>query len=153
MEDEEYSLESLKPVEGTTGWSDTWMAYQRAKNPNCLYLWLDYVGSAQVQARIAESTGQAPVNLDACELTEVEDHCVTLHADDEVWWEDVYYPEHASSRLRRSRPRGDVQDARGVESSLGAAAPVSLGLRSRESYGVETPVGTGQATPVPPRPQ
>lgn len=101
MEDEGIPLESLKPLEGTTGWSDTWMAYERATNPNCLYLWLDYVGSAQVQARIAESTGQAPVNLDACELTEVADHCLTLHADEEAWWEDVYY---------RSTPRADCSD-------------------------------------------
>ncbi|MBA2740813.1 MAG: extracellular solute-binding protein [Actinobacteria bacterium] len=83
--------EAVKPVEGTTGWSDTWMVYARAANPNCMYLWMDYAVSAQVQAQIAESTGQAPANVGACDLTQAEGHCAALHADDEAWWGDVYY--------------------------------------------------------------
>ena len=36
-------VKAIKPKEGTTGWSDTWMIYSKAKNPNCMYLWMDYI--------------------------------------------------------------------------------------------------------------
>jgi putative spermidine/putrescine transport system substrate-binding protein len=81
----------VKPTEGTTGWSDTWMIYSKAKHPNCMYLWMDHMISPEAQALVAEGFGEAPVNLKACELTKNKNHCDEYHADDEAWWGDVYY--------------------------------------------------------------
>jgi len=47
--------------------------------------------SPEAQAAVAEGFGEAPVNLEACELTKNPNHCTEFHADDEAWWEDVYY--------------------------------------------------------------
>ena len=84
-------LRAVKPVEGATGWSDTWMVSSHADNPNCMYLWMDYAASPEVQARFAESQNQAPVNLVACQLMQDPGACAELHADDEEWWDDVDY--------------------------------------------------------------
>jgi putative spermidine/putrescine transport system substrate-binding protein len=84
-------VESVKPKEGTTGWSDTWMIASNAQNPNCMYLWMDHMMAPKTQATVAEGFGEAPANLKACELTKNPDHCTQYHADDPSWWEDVYY--------------------------------------------------------------
>jgi len=82
---------AIKPKEGTTGWSDTWMVSSSAANPNCMYLWMNHMASPEAQAAVAEGFGEAPVNLKACDLTTNPNHCEDFHADDESWWEDVYY--------------------------------------------------------------
>lgn len=97
-------VRAIKPIEGTTGWSDTWMVNANADHPNCMYLWMDYVTSPDAQAKIGEFFELAPVNPVACELTENPDHCAELHADDEAWWSDVYY---------WTTPRADCGDDRG----------------------------------------
>jgi putative spermidine/putrescine transport system substrate-binding protein len=84
-------VKAIKPKEGTTGWSDTWMIYSKAQNPNCMYLWMDYIISPKAQAQVAEGFGEAPVNAKACELTTDKEHCDKFHATDEAWWKDVYY--------------------------------------------------------------
>jgi putative spermidine/putrescine transport system substrate-binding protein len=91
LQKENVPVMAIKPKEGTTGWSDTWMVYSEAANPNCMYLWMDHMASPEAQAAVAEGFGEAPVNLKACELTTNPDHCTEFHADDETWWEDVYY--------------------------------------------------------------
>ena len=86
-------VKGIKPKEGTTGWSDTWMIYSKAANPNCMYLWMDYIMSPEAQAKVAEYFGEAPANLKACGLTTNPNHCDDFHAEDEAWWEDVFYWE------------------------------------------------------------
>jgi putative spermidine/putrescine transport system substrate-binding protein len=84
-------VEGIKPKEGTTGWSDTWMIASKAQNPNCMYLWMDHMMAPKTQATVAEGFGEAPANLKACDLTKNPNHCTEYHADDPSWWEDVYY--------------------------------------------------------------
>ena len=82
---------TVKPKEGTTGWSDTWMVKKDTKNINCSYLWLDHVASPEVQAQIAEYFGEAPANAKACALTANATHCEEFHAEETSYWDDVWY--------------------------------------------------------------
>jgi len=84
-------VDAIKPKEGTTGWSDTWMIYSKAAHPNCMYLWMDYIESPQAQAKVAEYFGEAPANLKGCDYTTDKNFCDDYHAADEDWWKDVYY--------------------------------------------------------------
>ncbi|MEY9856855.1 putative spermidine/putrescine transport system substrate-binding protein [Catenulispora sp. GAS73] len=84
-------IATAKPVEGSTGWSDTWMVTSTAKNLNCAYKWLAYITSAQVNAQVAEYVGEAPANTQACTKTADPGFCATYHADDPSYWADVHY--------------------------------------------------------------
>jgi putative spermidine/putrescine transport system substrate-binding protein len=79
------------PSEGATGWSDTWMLSSKAKNPNCMYKWMDWVTSPKVNAQVAEWFGEAPANEKSCALTVDKTHCATYHAGDEPYWQKVAY--------------------------------------------------------------
>ncbi|MGZ4730073.1 MAG: extracellular solute-binding protein, partial [Acidimicrobiales bacterium] len=37
------TAETVLPKEGATAWSDTWMISSKAKHPNCMYMWMNYV--------------------------------------------------------------------------------------------------------------
>ena len=84
-------VEGVKPVEGSTGWSDTWMISSKAKHPNCAYKWMDHIISPKANAGVAEWFGEAPSNAKSCDLTADKNHCATFHANDDAYWEDVYY--------------------------------------------------------------
>jgi putative spermidine/putrescine transport system substrate-binding protein len=82
---------TVKPAEGSTGWSDTWMVSATAKNPTCAYDWLNYISSPSVNAQVAEYFGEAPANSQACAKTVDPKFCTTFHADDKSYWDNVWY--------------------------------------------------------------
>jgi putative spermidine/putrescine transport system substrate-binding protein len=84
-------VKTTLPEEGSTGWSDTWMISSKAKHPNCMYLWMDHIISPEANAKATEYFGEAPANEDACALTVDKNHCDTFHADDEDYFDQVWY--------------------------------------------------------------
>ncbi|MCE0761615.1 extracellular solute-binding protein [Pseudonocardia kujensis] len=82
---------TVKPTEGATGWSDTWMVKKDTPNINCAYQWLNHVISPEVNAQIAEYFGEAPANTKSCALTKDRNHCATYHAQETDFWDNVYY--------------------------------------------------------------
>ncbi len=84
-------VEVVKPVEGATGWSDTWMINSKTKVPNCAYRFVNHITSAPVNIQIAEYFGEAPGNSKSCELAANPDHCDIFHAEETDYWTDVWY--------------------------------------------------------------
>src|SRR5205823_3098741 len=58
--------EGFVPTEGATGWSDTWMISSKAKHPNCMYRWMNWIVSPMVNAEVAQYFGEAPAQSKAC---------------------------------------------------------------------------------------
>ncbi|PWU52461.1 spermidine/putrescine ABC transporter substrate-binding protein [Micromonospora globispora] len=84
-------VDAILPEEGATGWSDTWMISAKSKHPNCAYRWMDHIISPKANAAVAEWFGEAPSNKLACAETADKNHCKTYHADDEAYFEKVWY--------------------------------------------------------------
>ena len=84
---------SVLPKEGTTGWSDTWMLSSKAKHPNCMYKWMDWIISPLANAQATIWFGEAPVSQQACDEAEKlsPGHCETFHASDEAYFKNVWY--------------------------------------------------------------
>jgi putative spermidine/putrescine transport system substrate-binding protein len=76
-------VKSLIPVEGATGWADTWMLAAHAQHPNCAYKWVNWVSSPKVQAEQALSYGETPANTKACAYMEQikKGSCAVYHAN------------------------------------------------------------------------
>ena len=90
-EDPAVPVDVVKPPEGATGWSDTWMVNSKTKNLACAYAYIDYLTSPAINAKIAEWFGEAPGNSKSCALTADPNHCTIFHANDEPFWKDVWY--------------------------------------------------------------
>jgi putative spermidine/putrescine transport system substrate-binding protein len=90
-EDQPAPVEIVKPVEGATGWSDTWMINSKTKHINCAYKFLNHIVAPEVNAQIAEWFGEAPGNSKACDKTADPNHCANYHANDDAFWKDVWY--------------------------------------------------------------
>jgi putative spermidine/putrescine transport system substrate-binding protein len=90
---EEEPVAAIKPEEGTTGWSDTWMISSKAAHPNCMYMWMDHMMSPEANAAATVYFGEAPTSPQACEVAETlaAGHCEQTHAQDEPYWDDVWY--------------------------------------------------------------
>jgi putative spermidine/putrescine transport system substrate-binding protein len=86
------SLATVLPKEGATGWSDTWMISSKAAHPNCMYKWMDYITSPEVQAQVAYYFGEAPANPKACDLiTDDPTHCDVFKAKDAAFAEAIHF--------------------------------------------------------------
>jgi putative spermidine/putrescine transport system substrate-binding protein len=91
LQGEKKPIEAIVPEEGSTGWSDTWMISSEAKNPNCMYLWMNHIISPKANALVAEWFGEAPSNEKSCALTTDPKHCETFHATDEEYFDQIHY--------------------------------------------------------------
>jgi putative spermidine/putrescine transport system substrate-binding protein len=87
------TVQFTKPKEGATGWSDTWMISSKAKHPNCMYKWMDYIISPKANADVTVYFGEAPVSPQACAEAEKQQagFCDDFHAADETYFKDVWY--------------------------------------------------------------
>ncbi|MGH1550410.1 ABC transporter substrate-binding protein [Leifsonia poae] len=79
------------PKEGSTGWSDTWMISSKAKHPNCMYRWMDWITSPKTNAQVAEWFGEAPAQTKACQETTDPSFCDTYHATDADYASKIHY--------------------------------------------------------------
>jgi putative spermidine/putrescine transport system substrate-binding protein len=87
----EEKLKGTLPKEGSTGWYDAWMLSSTAANPNCAYLWMDYVSSPEVNGQIATTFGMAPANGAWCESSaEAQAHCEQYNATNEEYFDQIW---------------------------------------------------------------
>ena len=121
-EDPPVTVDLLKPEEGATGWSDTWMINSRTEHLNCAYLFLNHITSAEVNIQIAEWFGEAPGNSRSCELATIPDHCDIFHAaDDDPFWENVWYWQTPEAQCVDGRTDVVVQGLRRLDGGLADA--------------------------------
>ena len=80
-------VKAIIPSEGSTGWSDTWMVSAKAAHPNCMYMWMNYITSPNVQSQVATWFGEAPANPKACAIIATSDasFCDTYHVTDNAF--------------------------------------------------------------------
>ena len=93
MQAEGQPIAGVLPDEGSTGWSDTWMIATKAKHPNCMYLWMDHMGSAEANGQATVWFGEAATSQAACDYAETiaPGHCELTHATDEAYYSKVWY--------------------------------------------------------------
>ena len=80
----EAPVRAIKPAEGATGWSDTWMIAKDAAHPNCMYMWMDHMMSAEANAQATIYFGEASTSQEACDYAETFEgglYAGTLRAD------------------------------------------------------------------------
>jgi putative spermidine/putrescine transport system substrate-binding protein len=91
LEADKHKVTTQVPSEGSTGWSDTWMISSKAKHPNCMYKWMNWITSPKVQAQVAEWFGEAPANPKACALTVDKSHCKIYHEADAPYFSRIAF--------------------------------------------------------------
>src|SRR3954471_6178415 len=106
LDGDKVPIKTTLPKEGATGWSDTWMISSKAKHPNCMYMWMDWIISPTANAQVAEWFGEAPSNAKACAETAAKDHCKIFHADDQAYFDKVSF---------WTTPRKQCGDDRGAQ--------------------------------------
>lgn len=91
-------VRGVVPAEGATGWMDAWMIGARAQHPNCMYQWLQWTASPDVQQQVAEWTGVAPANPQACSGDRLRSgFCAAYHVGDRGHLEKIIFA-HAPSK-------------------------------------------------------
>lgn len=93
MQGEGQPIAGVLPDEGSTGWSDTWMISSQADHPNCMYMWMDHMMSAEANGMATVWFGEAPTSPQACAFAETlsPGHCDLTHATDEAYYDKIWY--------------------------------------------------------------
>jgi putative spermidine/putrescine transport system substrate-binding protein len=118
LKGENQPIEGVLPTEGSTGWSDTWMVASKAKHPNCMYMWMDHMASAEANGQATVWFGEAPTSQAACDYAETlaPGHCELTHATDEAYYERIWY---------WTTPQADCADTDGATTCKDQAAWVA----------------------------
>lgn len=91
-------VQGVIPSEGATGWMDAWMIGARVQHPNCMYQWLQWTASPDVQQQVAEWTGVAPANPQACSGDRLKTgFCAAYHVGDRGYLNKIVFA-HAPSK-------------------------------------------------------
>jgi putative spermidine/putrescine transport system substrate-binding protein len=86
------SVAALPPGGAVTGWVDSWMLGARGENTNCMYQWLNWVTSPDIQQSVAEWAGVAPANSKACEGDRLRPQfCDAYHVRDGEFLDNVEF--------------------------------------------------------------
>jgi putative spermidine/putrescine transport system substrate-binding protein len=67
------------------------MISSKAKHPNCMYKWMNWITSPTANAQVAEYFGEAPAQTLACKHTSDPKFCDTYHALDAAYAKKIYY--------------------------------------------------------------
>jgi putative spermidine/putrescine transport system substrate-binding protein len=101
----------VTPREGVTGWMDAWMMSTRADHPNCMYQWLNWTSSAEVQQQVAEWDGVAPANPDACARDRLRPQfCTAYHVGDRAYLSKVMFARMPAASCAGSKSCADYAD-------------------------------------------
>jgi putative spermidine/putrescine transport system substrate-binding protein len=85
------NLKTTLPVEGSTGWYDTWLVSSSSPHVNCAYAWMDYTSRPDVNGAIAMNFGMAPANIAFCSTSpEAQAHCDEFAAEDEAFFDRIW---------------------------------------------------------------
>lgn len=88
--DKKVTVDTTVPTEGATGWSDTWMVSSKAKHPNCMYEWMNWITSPETNAAVAQWFGEAPAQTKACAIA-AAGFCDQFHALDAAYASKISY--------------------------------------------------------------
>ncbi|WP_329256590.1 ABC transporter substrate-binding protein [Actinoallomurus sp. NBC_01490] len=101
----------VTPREGVTGWMDAWMMSPRADHPNCMYQWLNWASSPEVQQQVAEWDGVAPANPDACARDRLRPQfCSAYHVGDRDYLSKVMFARMPAASCVNNKSCADYAD-------------------------------------------
>jgi len=106
------------PKEGVTGWYAAWAVDSHARNPHCMYRWLDWVSTPEVQKRMAEWRGVAPADERACGLLR-EGFCAAYHVGDRAYIDRLLFARTPDAECEEDPDCAGWSDWTRTWSSLG----------------------------------
>lgn len=104
-------IAGVTPREGVTGWMDSWMMGARADHPNCMYQWLNWAASPEVQQQVAEWDGVAPANPQACARDRLRPQfCGAYHVGDRAYLGKVMFARMPAASCTQHKGCADYAD-------------------------------------------
>ncbi|MFC4050963.1 ABC transporter substrate-binding protein [Actinomadura syzygii] len=104
-------VQGVLPSEGVTGWMDAWMIGARVQHPNCMYQWLQWTASPDVQQQVAEWTGVAPANPQACSGDRLKPgFCAAYHVGDRDYLEKIVFAHAPTKACDAKAKKNDCTD-------------------------------------------
>ncbi|MFF5259305.1 ABC transporter substrate-binding protein [Actinomadura viridis] len=102
-------VQGVAPSGGVTGWMNAWMIGARGEHPSCMYQWLQWTASPDVQQQVAEWSGVAPANPQACTGDRLRAaFCSAYRVGDRDYLDKVIFA-YAPSRICGGGQREDTE--------------------------------------------